>query len=149
MRRSQEIRRRPTRHTVKIPCQVVRVRDFRLVADRMENLSTWGMLVTPADPVLTGERLLVSFQVPGTDRYIDVEAQVTRVVHGRRPHETTRKLGLEFVNLGHYERYQLRKALRGVPVAPPNARPGRRDGKRAVRALASTLRCDAPASVAA
>ncbi len=127
MRRHREIRRRPSRHTVRIPCQVVRERDFRLVADRIENLSAFGMLVTPADPVLTGEKLLVSFQLPGTSKWFDVGATVTRVSHGRRPLETSRKLGLVFDDLGPFERFQIRKALEGKPVIPPSARPGRRD----------------------
>src|SRR5690606_8362248 len=60
MRRQRDVRRRPTRHTVRQACQIVRERDFRLVADRIENLSTFGMLVSPADPVLTGEKVFVS-----------------------------------------------------------------------------------------
>lgn len=127
MRRSREIRRRPLRHTVRLSCQVVRERDFRLVADRIENLSTYGMLVAPADPVLTGEKLIVSFQLPGTGKWFDVGATVRRVVHGRRPNETTRKLGLEFDELRPYERYQLKRALEKAPVAPPGGRPGRRN----------------------
>jgi len=112
---------------VKIPCQVVRERDFRLVADRVENLSTWGMLVTPADPVVTGEKVFVSFQLPGSDNeWIDACATVRRVIHGRRPNECTRKLGLEFDDLRPYDRYRIRRALAKKPPAPPGARPGRR-----------------------
>ncbi len=107
-------------------CQVVRERDFRLVADRIENLSSWGMLVTPSDPVVTGEKVFVSFQIPGTQEWIDASATVTRVIHGRRPNETSRKLGLEFDDLGAYDRFLLRRALAKRPVAPPGVRPGRR-----------------------
>ncbi len=126
MRNSRQFQRRPSRHTVRISCQVVRERDFRLIADRVENLSTWGMLVTPSDPVVTGEKVFVSFQVPGSEEWIDATATVTRVIHGRRPNETTRKLGLEFDDLSPYDRFRLRRALKKVPVAPPGARPGRR-----------------------
>lgn len=135
MRRQREVRRRPARHTVRLACQVVRERDFRLVADRIENLSTYGMLVSPADPVLTGEKLIVSFRLPDTGKWFDVCATVRRVVHGRRPHETTRKLGLEFDELRPYERYQLKRALAFRPVTPPGGRPGRRDVQRLVRDL--------------
>jgi hypothetical protein len=117
---------RPSRHTVRVQCQVVRERDFRLVADRVENLSTWGMLVTPSDPVVTGERVFVSFQLPGTGEWIDATATVRRVLHGRRPSEITRKLGLEFDDLGPYDRFRIRRALKAAPFAPPGARPGRR-----------------------
>ncbi|MCH2109295.1 MAG: PilZ domain-containing protein [Polyangiaceae bacterium] len=120
------IHRRPTRHSMRAACQVVRLADFSLIADRMENLSTWGCLVSPADPVLTGEHVLVSFQIPGTDERLEVDATVTRVIHGRRPGENTRKLGLEFENLAPYERFRLRRALRERPIVPPGPRPGRR-----------------------
>jgi hypothetical protein len=107
-----------------------------LVADRIENLSAYGMLVTPADPVITGEKLLVSFQLPGASRWIDVSATVTRVAHGRRPNETSRKLGLQFDTLTPHERFQIRKALEGKPPAPPGGRPGRRDPSRVTELLA-------------
>ena len=44
----QKNRRTTSRHAVHIPCQVVRERDFRLVADRIVSLSQSGMVVTPA-----------------------------------------------------------------------------------------------------
>jgi hypothetical protein len=112
---------RPSRHTVQIPCQVVRERDFRLIADGIENLSVTGMLVTPADSVLTGERLIVSFQSPRWGIWIDGEATVARVIHGRRQGEYTRKLGLQFEWLDAWSRYVLENNLRWIPVAPPGA----------------------------
>lgn len=126
MRTSRLLTRRPVRHCLRGPCQVVRLRDFCLVADRIENLSSWGMLVGPADPVLTGEKVLVSFQLPADGRYIDALATVTRVVHGRRPGDRTRQLGLQFDQLSEYDRFRLRRALHRRPPAPPGPRPGRR-----------------------
>ncbi len=137
MRTDKAMKKRPTRHTVKSSCQVVRERDFRLVADRVENLSTWGMLVSPAEPVMTGERVFVSFRVPGTTYWIDAQATVTRVIHGRRPTEHARMLGLEFDALGAYDRFRLRRSLVARPVAPPGARPGRRQLPFDLRALLS------------
>lgn len=127
MRIQRSYARRPIRHTTNLTCQVVRDRDFRLVADRIENISSWGMLVSPADPVVTGERVFVSFQVPGSESWMDACAIVTRVIHGRRPGETARKLGLEFENMSQYDRFRLRQALIGRPTFPPGARAGRRD----------------------
>ena len=135
MRAERSIQRRPHRHTVHTFCQVVRERDFCLVADRVENLSTWGMLVSPADPVITGERVFVSFQIPGSEHWIDTMATVTRVVHGRRPAEDQRMLGLEFDTLGAYDRFKLRRALSRRPVAPPGRRLGRRLDAFSLRAL--------------
>jgi len=51
-------------------------RDFRLIGDRIVDLSTSGMLVTPADPVLTGERVIASFRLPNSTYWIDVEGTV-------------------------------------------------------------------------
>lgn len=132
------IRQRPARHTVKRPCQVVRERDFRLIADRIEDLSSWGMRVGPADPALTGQTLLVSFQIPGQDVWIDAEAMVTRVMHGRRPGEHARSLGLEFVDLRPWHRYLLKRSLEIIPRVPLGPRPGRR-GTITARALAQLM----------
>ena len=117
---------RHTRRQTRLACQVVRERDFRLVADTIANLSQTGLLVTPADPVLTGERLLVSFQVPGSSFWIDTEATVTRVVHGRRPGEYSRALGLEFDPLPPAAKLALERSLGRLLPVPPGARPGRR-----------------------
>jgi hypothetical protein len=118
--------RRSTRHSVRIPCQVVRERDFSLVADRIVDLSDSGLRVMPADPALTGERLLVSFKLPKSRIWIDTEATVTRVVHGRRPGEYTRGLALEFDELGGLPRFMLKRLLKKTPPAPPGQRSGRR-----------------------
>lgn len=113
---------RPTRRTVRIPCSVVRERDFQLVADRILNLSIEGLLAGPADPTLTGEKLIISFQVPRSAYWVDVEAIVTRVVHGRRPGEHTRALGIEFEGLGRWAKFVLERNLRRLPAAPPGTR---------------------------
>jgi len=118
---------RPTRHSVNLTCQVVRERDFCLVADRIQNLSVSGLLVTPADSVLTGEKLIVSFRSPGWGVWIDTEATVARVIHGRRPGEHTRSIGLEFDDLSDWSRFVLENNLRRIPAVPPGTpriRPG-------------------------
>lgn len=113
---------RTTRKTAKIACQVVRLRDFRLVADTIEDVSEHGVLVGPADPVLTGEPLIVSFQVPGLGDFVDADAVVRRVVHGRRPGESRRSLGLELSGLDDYGRRLIAAYLRQLPPAPPRYR---------------------------
>jgi len=135
MRPSPKTPRSSSRHTVKIDCQVVRERDFRLLADRTMDLSASGALVGPADPALTGERILVSFRIPSSSVWIDAEATVTRVVHGRRPGEFTRSLALEFDDLEVLQRFMLQNALRSVPPAPPKSAPGRRSSQSLVRGL--------------
>jgi hypothetical protein len=112
-------RARTSRRTLRARCQVVRERDFRLVADRVKNLSASGMLVAPADPVLTGERLIVSFELPESGFWIDAEAVVSRVVHGRRAGESTRALGVQFDGLDPQAQQALELCLRHAPPVPP------------------------------
>ncbi|MEZ4227177.1 MAG: PilZ domain-containing protein [Polyangiaceae bacterium] len=121
---------REVRRTARIACQVVRLRDFRLVADQILDLSEHGMLVGPADPVLTGDELIVSFQAPGLLDYIDAEAVVARVIHGRRPGEIRRELGLELKGLDVFTRRLLAAFSRRLPPAPPRFRQGIWRGKR-------------------
>jgi hypothetical protein len=136
MRRSAlKVSRRSTRHSVGLNCQVVRERDFQLIADRIVNLSASGLVVSPADPALTGERLIVSFQIPHSGQWVDAEATVARVVHGRRPGEHTRGLALELENVEDIPKMVLSRALRRCPPAPP----GHRSGRRGVVALAALL----------
>jgi hypothetical protein len=109
---------RHARYATKVSCQVVRERDFQLVADRVVDLSPSGALVGPADPVLTGERVIVSF--PGADgEWVDAEATVARVVHGRRRGEYTRTLGLSFESVDAESKRALCSFLKTrVPKAP-------------------------------
>jgi hypothetical protein len=129
MRRSPSSRLFPRspRHVLRTPCQIVRLRDFRLIADRVENFSAGGLLVSPAEPVLTGEEVLISLRFPQTDEWFDATAVVSRVVHGRRPGEWSRRLGLEFHELDLEGKCLIERQLRLTPPAPPRGRPGRRE----------------------
>jgi hypothetical protein len=110
---------------VRAACEVVRERDFRLVADRILDLSATGALLGPADPVLTGERLILSF--PGVSgAWIDAETVVARVSHGRRRGEHTRTLGVSFERLDAPARAALLKVLARAIPAPPRSRRERR-----------------------
>jgi hypothetical protein len=117
---------RPSRHVLRVPCEVVRLRDFRLIADRVEDFSAGGLLVSPAEPVLTGEPVIVSMRFPATGEWLDAEAFVTRVLHGRRPGEAARCLGLEFARLDRRGWLSIHRNLGRTPPVPPRARPGRR-----------------------
>ncbi|HKQ67822.1 MAG TPA: PilZ domain-containing protein [Polyangiaceae bacterium] len=128
-------RRTSRRHMVNIPCQIVRERDFRLVADRIFNLSSSGMLVTPAEPVVTGDRVIASFQIPDSKFWIDLDAIVTRVAHGRRQGEHARALGVEFCQMTRFSRWLIEGALRRAPVGPPITRVGRRSDALAISRL--------------
>jgi hypothetical protein len=126
-------RRQGPRHAVHLACQIVRERDFRLVSDRALSLSRSGMLVTCSVPVLTGERLLASFRLARSEFWIDTDAVVTRVVHGRRRGEAGRALAIEFDVLSSWSGSRLESDLETVPRAPPGTRPGRRTARHALR----------------
>jgi hypothetical protein len=98
---------RPVRRSVQVPCQVVRERDFRLLARWMVDLSPEGMRVRADLPVLTGEVVIVSFLMPIARAWIDAEAYVARVIHGRRPHDRGRELGIHFEHLDRVARSRL------------------------------------------
>jgi hypothetical protein len=91
---ARESRRAAARRAVVLPCQVVREHDFKLVADRTLDISADGLLLPLRTHVLTGESLIVSFAIPGM--WIDAEATVTRVVHGRRPGDDGLAVGVVF-----------------------------------------------------
>ena len=107
------------RRAVRIDCQVVRERDFKLVARRTVDLSTEGMLVASEVDVLPGEELIVSFKTSAFNIYIAADATVARVIQGRRPGDRGRCLGLKFRELDAVSRLVLRGSLRKVPPPLP------------------------------
>ena len=102
---------------------MVRERDFRLVSNLALDLSTDGMLVSTDLRVLTGEPLLVSFRPPRSDRWLDLSATVARVVHGRRPGDRGRCLGLSFNGVDPVAQRLLFHHLRGLPAPEPSRLP--------------------------
>ena len=75
------------RRQVRIPCQVVEENGFSLLARECVDLSVKGMRVQALLPAPVGTIVLVSFRVPGSSLYIDVEAEVVRVLWGRRKND--------------------------------------------------------------
>jgi len=128
--------RRAPRHMVRVDCQVVRERDFKLIARRTLDVSSAGMLVHADMEVLTGEPVIVSFRPPRTDRWIDAEAIVSRVVHGRRPGDLGRALGLQFQRVEPSSVTALKTVLRKMPPTR-SRRPPRVDYAASIRHIAS------------
>jgi len=112
------------RRFVRIDCQVVREHDFRLVGDLALDLSTKGMLVRARERVLTGEEVFVAFKPPRSNRWMDAQGIVTRVVHGRRPGDTGLSFGIEFYSIEQQYQDLLFDKLRGM-FAPDAQRPPR------------------------
>jgi hypothetical protein len=117
------LQRRVMRRAVRVDCQVVRERDFRLIGSRGVDLSPQGMLVMAQEPVLTGEPVFVAFRLPRSAWWFDAEATVARVVHGRRPGDLGRCFALAFESLERDAQAFLQRALRGVPPPVPRREP--------------------------
>jgi hypothetical protein len=114
-------RRGSCRREIALPCQAVRERDFKLIADRTLDLSLDGLLLPLRARVLTGESLIVSFPIPGM--WIDVEATVARIVHGRRPGDDGLAAGILFHALAPSARAALAGFLHGKREPLPRRRP--------------------------
>jgi hypothetical protein len=113
-------RRASTRREVSLACQAVREHDFVLIAERTLDVSIDGVLLPVHRRVLTGESVIVSFQIPGM--WIDAEGTITRVVHGRRPEDDGMAVGVEFDVIAPAARAALAGFLHGRP--PPLPRRG-------------------------
>ena len=117
-------RRASSRREVTLPCQAVREHDFSLIGERSCDLSIEGMLLPLRRPALTGDSLIVSFQIPGL--WLDCEATVARIVHGRRPGDDGPAVGLRFDRMAPAARAALAGYLHGrrspLPRRGPLAR---------------------------
>jgi len=116
LRRSQ---RSSVRHAVRLECEVVRERDFKLIASRAVDLSPDGMLVLSDVSVLTGEDVIVSFRAPHTTEWVDACGTVARVVHGRRPGDFGPCLGIQFDDVEELSRALLEENLQMIPPPLP------------------------------
>ena len=111
--------RREVRRAVGVTCQVVRERDFRLVAEQALDLSPDGMLVSSEHDMAVGENLIVSFKATQLGLWFDTEASVARIVKGRRYGDHGAGIGLSFSTLDRVKRLILRGHLRRVPPPLP------------------------------
>lgn len=128
--------RKTTRHHVRLDCQVVRETDFRIVGYRTLDLSTEGMLVRTTSDVSVGDSLIVSFQATPLGLWFDMMGEVRRIIHGRRPEDEGRALGIRFTDLDPISRLILRGHLRRIPPVIPQ-RPTRVDYAATVRQIAA------------
>ena len=135
MRYVRKNERREIRRAVEIACQVVRERDFRLVAERTLDVSPDGMRIASAIDLEPGDNLIVSFQATGLGLWFDTEATVTRLIRGRRPGDRGPGAALAFSSLDRVKRLILRGHLRRLPPPIPR-RPPRIDWAATVQRVA-------------
>jgi hypothetical protein len=112
--------RRAVRHAVELSCCVVREKDSKLVGHEASDLSPYGMRVDLRDvDVDIGDRFFVCFRATQMGVWFYTDALATRILHGRRPLERGRSLGLRFRSLDAVSRLILRGALRKIPPPLP------------------------------
>src|SRR4051794_41572417 len=99
--------RREMRRALVMSCQIVRERDFRLVAEKALDVSPDGMLVATEADLAVGENVFVSFRATELGLWFDTEATVTRVIQGRRPGDKGRGVALKFSTLPRLKRFIL------------------------------------------
>ena len=126
--------RHEVRRAVGFSCQVVRERDFRLIADQALDLSPDGMLVASDSELEIGESVILSFKATQLGLWFDTEANVARIVKGRRDGDRGTAVGLSFSTLDRVKRLILRGHLRRVPPPLPR-RTQRIDWTATVRSL--------------
>lgn len=120
---SRHINRRAVRRAASTSCQAVGMRGFRLLGERVVDLSPRGMLVTCDVGAELGEQVMVSFLAPGSrGRWLDAEATVARIIQGYRPHDPGYCIGLEFDYFERSARNELLTRLAGVPPPVPRRR---------------------------
>ena len=123
--RSRSLRyvpRRPSRHSIRLACQVVRERDFKLIASEILEISEGGLLVRPNTRILTGEDVIVSFMAPYSRSFIDATGSIARVLHGRRLGDFGPAFGIAFDDIDEVSRALLRRNLDDVPTRIPQRR---------------------------
>ncbi len=124
------------RRMLKVPCVVVRERDFRPIASSTSDISPDGMQVLSEADVSVGEPLLVTFQATRQGLWFDTDATVVRICHGLRDEDRGRSLGIRFDTLDSIERLILRGAWRKIPPPLPR-RAARIDYASTVRRIAA------------
>jgi hypothetical protein len=111
--------RREVRRAMLLSCQIVRERDFRLVAETALDVSPDGMLISTEIDLEPGENVFVSFRATELGLWFDSEARVARVIRGRRPGDKGRAVGINFSTMSRVKRFILRNHLRKVPPPVP------------------------------
>ena len=115
--------RRAIRRSVRLACQVVRERDFKLVAWKTLDLSSDGVLVPTEVDVAPGDEMIVSFRATPCGLWFDTDGAVVRVLEGRRRGDPGRCLGIRFGSLDAVSRLILRGNLRRMPPPLPQREP--------------------------
>ena len=104
-------RTRSPRFSMRLNCQVVRERDFKLVATSVMNVSESGLLVDADVPVRYGEKIILTFYSPAVKDWIDAEGTVTRISHGPRWMARKQAFGVAFDSIDKDSKRNIRRSM--------------------------------------
>lgn len=111
------LRRKIVRRAQRAKCSAVGVDGFRLLGDKILDISPYGLLVAADQEVFVGEEVIISFELGG--KWFDADGEVTRVIEGWRDGDPGYAFGLAFTNISLCDRIDLSERLRGVPPPVP------------------------------
>jgi hypothetical protein len=115
--------RRAVRRAVRARCHAVSDHGFELLGEQALDLSPLGMLLACDAPAALGEQVFLSVLTPGRNPvWLDVEAEVSRILHGFRHADRGYCVGLRFTYLERYARDELLVRLSGLPPPVPQRR---------------------------
>ena len=106
-------------------CEVVTYPEFELVGSEGSYVSLDGMFLESSACLDVGTEVVVSLNVPGTERWIDAEGRVSRVVQVATD---VRGVGVRFERMDDSDRSALEAAL--APEAPDDDEVDRLDVSR-------------------
>lgn len=127
--------RSTARFGVHLDCKVVRERDFRVIGRGSLDLSLTGILVQATYDAEVGDEVIVSFQTPQLEEWVDAVGLVTRRLEGRRRGDLGMAIGVTFLSIDDDSLRALARFLERTPVAP--RRSPRLDFAREVQRIAS------------
>lgn len=116
-------RRRTLRRAFSTDCQAVRLAGFRLVGERILDLSPRGALLACDGPIDPGDAVILSFRAPDRGPYVDVVGEVRRVIEGWRAGDPGFCAGLRFTDIDRDAQHELLVRLAGFPPPVPRRRP--------------------------
>ncbi len=112
--RSSTRERIVVRREVQTRCQAVTEDEFRLIGERVFDISTNGILLACDDGVKLGQPLILSINAPGTNEWFDAEGVVARIVEGYRPDDRGYCAGVRFTALDFESWRTLTRSLRAI-----------------------------------
>jgi hypothetical protein len=108
------------RRAVKTPCWAVSLNRGRLLGERLLDLSPEGMFLECRSEVGAGDGVFIVFKAPGSGGlWLRADAEVARVIQGRRDGDRAYGAGLKITRLKNGSYFELGQRLRGLPPPLP------------------------------